>query len=77
MANLDSTSEKVHDALSRIIREEGANMVTKWVCLVEVINDDGGPSLWSLTSDNLTMWDRIGLIEFHSRGIQPQVEREE
>lgn len=73
MADLDRVSEKIHVALSDIIREEGPNMVDKWICLVEVIDDEGARSLWSNCSEGLSMWDRLGMIEFHSRGIQPEV----
>lgn len=66
----DRASDKVHDALSRIIRDEESAMVTKWVCLVEVIGEDGIAQMWSLSSANLAMWDRIGIVEFHSRSIQ-------
>lgn len=76
MADLDSASDKVNDALFTIINEEGAAMITKWVCLVEVVDKDGEKSLWSLGSDDLSLWDRIGMIEFHSRGLQPEHEHE-
>lgn len=72
MADLDSASDKVHNALSSIVNEEEAAMITKWVCLVEVIDKDGEKSMWSMGSDDLSMWDRIGMIEFHSRGLQPE-----
>ncbi len=73
MADLDSVSDKVHASLSEIIREEQASMVSKWIVLAEVIGDDGVAQLWSLTSERLSMWDRIGLVEFHSRSIRPEV----
>ncbi len=74
MPDLDSVSDKVHASLSEIIREEQASMVTKWVVLAEVIGDDGVAQMWSLSSERLSMWDRLGLVEFHSRTIQPEVD---
>jgi len=69
---MSEATDKVHDALARIIRDEEASMVSKWVCLVEVIDEDGIRSMWSLSSEGLSMWDRIGMIEFHSRCVQPE-----
>ncbi len=74
MADLDSVNDRVHAALSEIIRDEQASMVSKWVVLAEVIGDDGVAQLWSLTSDRLSMWDRIGMVEFHSRLIRPEID---
>lgn len=77
MTDLDRAADKVHEALSSIIRAEESAMVTKWVCLVEVIGEDGIAQMWSLASDGLPMWDRIGMIEFHSRTVQPAPESDE
>jgi hypothetical protein len=71
----DTVSEKLHGAISKIVSDaEGAAMVTKWICLAEVIDEQGDKSLWSLGSHELSMWDRIGMVEFHSRGLQPERE---
>jgi hypothetical protein len=73
MADLDKASDKVHDALSRIIRDEQEAMVTRWVCLVEVTDTDGERAMWSLCSDGLPLWHRIGMVEFHNRTLRPEV----
>lgn len=71
-ADPDRASDRLHEAIATVCRDEAPVMVTKWVCLVEVLGDDGQPQMWSLTSPGLAMWDRLGIVEFHSRAIQPQ-----
>lgn len=73
MADFDRAREEVHNAIFEIINEEaGAAMVTKWVCLVEVVEEDGTKAMWSMGSEDLSIWDRIGMLEFHSRGLRPE-----
>lgn len=74
MPDLDAVSGKVHSAIATAISEEKSAMVTKWVALVEVIDEDGGKAMWSLSSDDLAMWDRLGMVEFHSRLINPMLD---
>lgn len=70
--SIDSASDRLHDAISTVIRDEARVMVTRWVALVEVIDEDGQPQMWSLTSPRLAMWDQIGMVEFHSRMLEPE-----
>jgi hypothetical protein len=69
--DLNKARRAVHDALFQIINEKaGAAMVTKYLCLVEVVEADGSKSMISLCSEDLSPWDRIGMIEHHSRGLK-------
>jgi hypothetical protein len=66
--DLNKARAAVHDALFQIINEKaGAAMVTKYICLVEVVEEDGSKSMISMCSEDLTPWDRIGMIEHHLR----------
>jgi hypothetical protein len=69
-----SVRDKLNDAISKIINEEGASFISKWIALVEVIDENGEKSLWSMSSEDLAPWDKIGMIEFHNRGLQPEQE---
>lgn len=71
--NIDSASDRLHDAISTVIRDEAKVMVTRWITLVEVMDEDGQPQMWSLTSPRLAMWDHVGMVEFHSRALRPEV----
>lgn len=73
----DPTADKMHNAISTVIRDEAKVMVTKWICLVEVMTEDGTTQMWSIGSPNLSMWDGIGMLEFHNRGLQPEVRNED
>jgi hypothetical protein len=75
--DLDRASDKLHDALSAIVRTEDTVMISKWVCLMEVIGEDGKQQLWSLTSPGMSVWDHVGLVEYHNRALQPPLRNEE
>jgi hypothetical protein len=44
-------------------------LVTKWVCLVETIVDDGTRALYVSASDGLTACDTAGMLEY---GLAPE-----
>ena len=52
---------KIGDALSQVMATED-EMVTKWVCLVEVIDTDGERGLWTLAPEGAKPWDTLGLL---------------
>jgi hypothetical protein len=41
---------------------DGGNMVTKWVALFEVIEEDGNRVLWTLSSKELKTWESLGMF---------------
>lgn len=45
------------------------SMVTKWVSLIEIIEEDGERALWTFTSEGLKAWDTVGLLR-HALDIQ-------
>jgi hypothetical protein len=74
----DKVQMALHDKICEVVRLDNPTvMVQKWVCIIEVLNDEGSPELWSMGSPNLSAWDRIGLVEFHSRMVQPHGEEDE
>lgn len=44
-------------------------MVTKWVAIVESIDNDGLRALWLLTDEGAKPWDTLGMLTF---GIQQE-----
>lgn len=43
-------------------------MMTKFVLVATIINEDGSDGLWTQTSHGLAPWDVLGLIEFAKEG---------
>lgn len=50
-----------------IDRAVGADLVIKWVALVEVVDatsEEHQRGVWALTPENATPWDMLGLLEW-------------
>lgn len=69
---MSSQLEQVDTAVSEILAEDGG-MVTKWVLLAEKVNAEGETEFWSMTSPGISPWDRLGMLEYHARTIQPEI----
>lgn len=68
----ETPRDKVHAALSQVVRDDGPNMLTRWVLIAEIVNTDGDRQLWDMHSRGLGMWEEIGLLEFQSRCLRPE-----
>jgi hypothetical protein len=49
-------------AISDVLSRHERSMTTRWVALVETVNEDGHRGLWTFTSDDVTAWDTAGLL---------------
>jgi len=62
--------DDLNDAISGVIaRHEENGLVTKWIALIETLDGDGSRGMWTATSDGVTAWDTVGMLE-HARQIQ-------
>jgi len=68
----DETRDKTHAALSQIVSEDGPNILTRWVCIMEIMDENGERQVWDVHSEDLSMSDEIGFLEFQSRCLQPE-----
>jgi hypothetical protein len=57
--------QKMTDAINTAIG--AGEFVTKFLCLVEVIDSDGEAALWAVTSSEINSWDILGMLSW---GIQ-------
>ena len=48
-----------------ITKEMGQPIVTKWMVLGELIDEDGDRCTFYISSDACTVWDQFGLMEWH------------
>jgi hypothetical protein len=68
---VDDEPETVGQTLERVVGEaiQGAvaqhetGFVTKWVAIVESVDPAGARGLWTMTSDDVTAWDTVGLLQ--------------
>lgn len=68
MPNIDNEAEI--NAL--LTKEMGVPLVTKWLVLVELIDEDGDRKVGYLSSDNCAPWDEMGLLEYHRQYRESQ-----
>lgn len=62
--------EDLNHAIAGVIqRHEEGGLVTRWVCLVETIDNTGRAGLWTMTSDGLKAWDTVGMLG-HAMDLQ-------
>lgn len=62
--------EDLNHAIAEVIqRHEQGALVTRWVALIETIDSDGHPGLWTTTSDGLKAWDTVGMLG-HAMDLQ-------
>lgn len=64
-----SVTDNLTDAIAAQL---GVPMVTRWVLVAEVIEEDGEPTLHSLSSPGLPLWSRYGLLSWGAQGCVPQ-----
>ena len=63
-ADPDATEKALTDAIAQALDQALPGMVTRWVCVTEVIEEDGQRALWSVGPDDAQPWDRLGLMGF-------------
>lgn len=55
--------DALNDAIHQAVRDREGEYVTKWIALVEAVDDDGTVGLWTMTSDNVMAWDTVGMLQ--------------
>lgn len=58
-------------AIANVLVEHEGGFVTRWIALIEIIDNEGQRGLWTTTSDELTAWDTCGLLT-HALHMQQQ-----
>lgn len=54
----------INDAVNSIIAQYESGFVTKWLCLIESVGEDGRRGLWPLASDDLKRWESKGMLAY-------------
>lgn len=53
----------IGDAIDQSVSEHEGGLVTKWLALVESVGPNGERGIWTMTSEGLTQWDSVGLLQ--------------
>jgi hypothetical protein len=54
---------QLNDAITQILGRQGL-MVTKWMCVAEVVDSDCERALESFTSPDFRAWDTLGMLGY-------------
>lgn len=60
----EEIERQISDAITAAVAEHEHGFVSRWVSLVEIIDDQGERAILTLASEDLRAWDSIGLLEF-------------
>ena len=52
----------LEEAIGAVLSRHEGSLVTKWVALIETMDQGGVRGIWPLTSDGLKAWDTKGLL---------------
>lgn len=59
--SLADTAQSIENAISDSL---GTMLVTRWVAVIETLEEDGTRGIWVPGSDGLQAWDTIGLLDY-------------
>lgn len=63
MTNNEEVERRLGDAVAGALQTNG-EFLTKFVLLAETVDAEGNRGVWTATSDGMTAWDSIGLLQF-------------
>jgi hypothetical protein len=60
----EAIERDISDAITTAVAEHEHGMVTRWVGIDEIIDDEGERAVLTLASEDVRAWDTIGLLDF-------------
>lgn len=67
----ESVTTKLSAAISDVLGTQ-SEMVTKWVVMIESMDEEGNRGVWTVTNEDAMPWDTLGIMMF---GIQREQSR--
>lgn len=55
--------EELNNLLSECLHGHG-DLVTRWVLLIEVVDQEGRRAMWNLASPDMKSWDALGMLTY-------------
>lgn len=59
---VSNLEQDIGKAIADILAKHEGGFVTKWIALIEIVDDQGELGLWTTTSEGLMAWDTCGLL---------------
>ncbi len=59
----ERVERQIGESISAALRASG-EFVNRWVALIETVDEQGRRGIWTATSEGLTAWDSLGMLEF-------------
>lgn len=56
--------DALNTAIADVIQHQEHGFVTKWIALVESVDEDGVRGLWMCGHEDLKRWDSIGMLHY-------------
>lgn len=64
MMTTESVQGSFQRAVSQAIQETETAFVTRWICIVETVDEHGDRGLWCVTQEGMQPWDKLGLLHY-------------
>ena len=64
-----SEAQDLQRSMLDVVSELTGQVVSRFVAVVEVLEEDGTRALITINSEDSTMWDAIGMLTFASRTL--------
>jgi hypothetical protein len=68
----EAIERDLHNAVADVLAHHETSMVTKWIILVEVVDEAGDRGMWTFTSPGATAWDSLGMLTYATQMEQAQ-----
>ncbi len=50
------------NAFADIVQQQEHGFVTKWIAIIESVDESGSSGLWTCASDSIAPWEALGLL---------------
>lgn len=60
----EEMQSEIGEAIDATVRSREHGVVTRWIAVVETVGPDGFRGLWTMTSDELTAWETLGMLGY-------------
>ena len=64
-----SEAQDLQRSMLDVVSELTGQVVSRFVAVVEVLEEDGTRALITINSEDATMWDSIGMLTFAARTL--------
>lgn len=69
-------NETYYDRLTQAIQDSATDgeLVIKWTAIVEILDSNGEKGIWTVNSEDSTLWDIMGMMEFAQQKMRTKID---